>query len=215
MRGRMQRKEIDIHERIHRHNVLKICQGVLYILFSLLLWVVSYWAFYVLCAFPLFLWGVDSVGEIAEAAAWIGIVLLVVEGIRYTKPVFDMISYSASSRAGGWTGTEQEGTLRSYMGRPFSTAYLLSQILFSAPRLCVLSVQAFRSVISADRETVQAASELFAFLQPRKEWTPVREFCDRGPALMVLQGLHLLRTRMEGEELQVKVSAAERTPGDE
>jgi hypothetical protein len=183
---------------IKKHNAVFLLKGVLSVLASLLCWYISYliikWLFLVI----LFNFGVESPGTIAT---WIGLggcLLLVIEGIRVGKPAMEMADIRR------WRSTDTYGGMQ--ISRTMGYAYVVSQILFCAPRLTVYGIQALKSRISLTDRERQQAEQLMTFLAETNTWHDISELAYDQSIFDILHAVDLVRVREAGPKTEINLS---------
>jgi hypothetical protein len=117
----------DIRREVRRHNTVELLIGVGASVLSAGLWVLSFWIWRLLFYVPLAMLGFEGMWKVSCYVAWGLMALLVIEGFRYARPLFDLIAYHQSWYYGAGGYSVGRGNI---MGIP----YLISQTLFCAPR---------------------------------------------------------------------------------
>lgn len=183
---------------IKNHNIVLLLKGVSAVLASLLCWYISYlilkWLFLII----LFNFGVESAGTIAT---WIGLggcLLLVIEGIRVGKPAMEMADI------GHWRSTNTYGGIE--VSHVMGHAYIISQILFCAPRLTVYGIQALKSRISLADGDCDQAERLMRFLATTNIWHDISELAYDQRIFDIVYALDLVRFRETGPKTEINLS---------
>src|SRR5262245_46775937 len=104
---------MNIKERIKSQNQSNLLKGVLLFGLSIPCWIFSYWLIRLLIFIPCYLWKAGPDWNETRYAALAGILLLLVEGVRYGKPLFDLDEFTKSFYYQGFTGTDEEYLLLS------------------------------------------------------------------------------------------------------
>ena len=197
----------DLLKRVRWHNGLKVGTGVALLPLSAGLWVASFWICRILFALPLDLF-VSSGWEASFYVAWVMMVVLAVEGVRYGKPLFDLADYARSGyRDNLLMESDSIRALNRYAKNPLGMAYIISQALFCAPHCTVEALKAFRSLLRIDQETAAEAAAILRELKRSRKWTPVSAYAKKGAALMLLRRLDLIWMRAEAGEIEVRYPA--------
>ncbi|HEV2970342.1 MAG TPA: hypothetical protein VGY55_10150 [Pirellulales bacterium] len=179
---------------------------------SALLWYASFWVFRltalmwvnVLRMVEVLHRGFD--GSILTFYIAIGCTLvLAVEGFRRSLPVFDLIEFHDSAYFSRHTSINS-GSARG-LSDAFAEAWLLSQFLFSAPRVTIISVAALRSVVSTNREIVEQAAFILTKLKEDRRWTAPTDFGECAQAVKLLRRLNLIWIKSDGEEFSIRCPA--------
>ena len=167
----------------------------------------SFWFVRVMFTLSLNVLGFDG-GKFGVYVAWLAVFLLVVEGLRHSKPLFDISEYACSGYYKNFViqSKSDYGPSR-YCGNPAGVAFLISQALFLAPRTIVLSVQAFRSLVPADEQTARDASRILSELRKTCQWTFALKYADNGPALVLLRNLKLIWIETELDDVKIRYPA--------
>jgi hypothetical protein len=86
-------------------------------------------------------------------------------------------------------------------------AYLVSQILFCAPRTTVQAIENLRGLVRAEPATIEAAATIHNRLSEERRWMPIATFPDSGAALCLLDQLSLIWTECKSDEVLVRIPA--------
>ena len=197
----------DLQASQRQHNVAEALKGTGYLIAGVLLWIVSYWVVVALFWLPCVLWGDVPSWTVTRAVAWGGMLLLAVEGVRHGKRLFDLSAYAESVYAQGITGTQTERALGRVTGSPLGTAYVLSQILFAAPRATVGAIKSFTSLVRFSQEELDTALSLARELAERNAWVPLEPYMKDGPVLVKLFKLGLVWHDVKDGSVQIRFAA--------
>ena len=195
----------------HKHNTIVLAKGLGWLVLAGVTWVVSYGLAWGLFAIPLWLWGSiwnwSPSWTMCRYAAWIGVALLAIEGIRYSKKLFDTEAYARSLYYRIYTlGFDKPPLVVSpLLGNPLAAPYIVTQILLIAPRATVRTVAAFRSLVFMNSETARHAAAIVAELLRSRFWTPAVSFKEHAAALYPLHKMKILWQKLENDELQIKL----------
>ena len=191
----------DLLQRIRRHNAVHLALGVLLVPSAILLWFASFWVFRVLFVLPCVLFGNYEMWPTSFYVAWGCVPLLAVEGLRYRKQLFSLSEYTESLHYAAFKMT----AMHAHDSNPFGTAWIISRFLFCAPRATVHAAKEFRSIIRVPEETVRAATEIVNRLAQERRWIPWSELSEFGPSVLLLGRLRLVWTKIDNEELQLRI----------
>jgi hypothetical protein len=198
--------ESQLERLVRLHNWQQFALGVGLSVAAIVLWIVS---FLIWRGLALVWLHALSVGNPREKSLLIAIgltIVLAIDGFRYRKKLFDLIEFHDSIY---YTSSLRESgslfAMNVHRGDPMALAYLVSQVLFCAPRTTVLALNHFRSILRPTSETVANATQVYAELKSRRAWMAVREFENRGAELCILDKLDLIWTEFEDHEFQVRV----------
>jgi hypothetical protein len=206
--------QAELQRILWRHNALYLISGILLIPVAVALWLASFWVFRMLFYIPFSYTGNPRAWDISFWVAVAAILLLVYEGRRYTRPLFDLMDYSQSVYANNPITDSDFGTWNARSGGPIVWAYVISQFLFCAPRSSAIAVQSLRAVIRATPATLTRASEILTQLSQQRHWFAVSDLPNAGAALHVLDQLGLIWTRVENGEAQVRIPPGELDPSE-
>ena len=188
-----------------RHILLAVARGVGYLVLSTAFWVLSYWIVKWLFVIGANLWGSiwnwSPSAEVTRYVTWSVMALL---GFRFGKSRFDLLRYADSFYLQGITGTSQEFALRTLAGRPLGVAYIISQVLFCAPRFTTRALLAFLSITHFPRDLAPTANAVVADLSRKKFWTPAYEYAQYGEVLRRLHRMGVIRLRVEKHIVQIR-----------
>ena len=194
-------------ERIRRkHNLIQFAKGTGLGVASVALWYVSFWVFKFVFLVPMWMFGLKPSWKTGTIVAVGCMLVLAIEGVRYGKQVFDAQAYAESLYGAGLTGTLQEGILGRMVGRPLGVAYVISQILLSAPRTAVLSIKAFRSVVFMNEEERALAEAAIGDLAHKNRWVPLDTCGEYAPVLLKLKAMEVVWDRFENDVGEIRIS---------
>lgn len=178
-------KKINIQKQIRLHNSTNMFKGIAVGLISAVCWYISYWLVHTLAFFPLSNFRVGSARTISHVIAIIAMGLLIFEGIRFGKPRMQI------EEIGKWHAT---GTYGGYeTAKVLGFMYMISNILFFAPRSMIYSVKSFWSIIRADERMIAQANAALEKIVENNHWL-ARDRIDED-ILSMLYSLKLLHFR--------------------
>lgn len=200
--------ETDLRSRVFRHNAIQTIAGVLLIPTSIALWIGSFWLVRFVSAFLLDAAGLDG-DTISVYVASAFMVVLAVEGVRFSAPLFDLKQYATSELFHDNFIAQSSGgrILNARYANPLGVAFLVSQALFCAPRSSVEAVNAFRALIPSNADTIAEAARILARLKQERQWLSASEYADSRAALMLLQKLRLMWTENSDGKLFIRYPA--------
>lgn len=199
--------QADIAGRVLLHNALQLVLGVACIPASIFLWWFSFKFFQAAFTkfFEIFL---DSGSTIGFYLAWLCMIPLAIEGVRNTRPLFDLSEYARSGFYDNFIMQSSSGRALSWMhGHPGARAFWITQILFSAPRTMVLAFKSLRSFLPVSSDIAADAARILSELRSSRQWTPAAEYKQHGAALKVLRDLHLIWTEEKSGQLEIRYPA--------
>jgi len=203
--------EAALSRRRNTHNLLTGLRGLAWLVVAAVSWVISWHALWWLFAVPTYmlgqLWRWSPSARMCDIAAWVGIVLLAVEGIRYSKRLFDIEEYARSAYYKAFTigSAEPMPTGNALVGNPLGVPYLISQALFIAPRSSVKSLFAFKSIILMNDSVVEAAHHVINDLARNNRWTTVQRYREHAHALAPLEKLNILQHHLTAGVVEVRL----------
>ena len=193
----------------NRHNLLAGLRGVAWLVVAALSWVISWHALWWLFAVPTYMlgriWRWSPSARMCSIAAWVGIVLLAVEGVRYSKRLFDIEEYAKSAYYKIFTVGSDEHIGSLFLGNPFGAPYLVSQALFIAPRSTVKSLFAFKSIILMNDLVLDAAHHIINDLAAQNRWTTAQRYREHAHALGPLEKLGILQHQVTAGVVEVRL----------
>jgi hypothetical protein len=197
---------------VRRHNAIQYCVGVLGLCGSAVLWFASFWVFRLMTLAWVSLLRTAEIlrrdfdGSSISFFIAIGCTLvLAIEGLRRSLPVFDLIEFHDSAYFSRHTSINS-GSGRG-LSDAFAGAWLLSQFLFSAPRATIIAVGALRSVVSTNREIVEQAALVLTKLEEDRRWTAPTDFGDCAQAVQLLHRLNLIWVETDENEFKIRFPA--------
>lgn len=197
-----------LQTKLRRNNLLQISLGATLAVLAPALWIGSFWAARYLFYLPASRLGFQGMWDASLYVGWGFTALLAFEGLRNSHPLFDLKEYAESDfnwrEKGNVPGTIAIG----YGYDPMADAWLVTQLLFLAPRTTVLAVQALRSVIRASPGVIDRAAAIFNDLRADHRWHAARDFGDCGPAIRLLSRLRLIWLQRGERGLELRFPAA-------
>jgi hypothetical protein len=209
--------EIDLKEWESRHNMKAAGLGVMWLVAAAALWYISYWIMWWLVAIPCYqfgsIWNWTPTARFVNVAAWIGIAILVFEGIRYGKRLFDREHYAKSWYYEVYTAVNPSGSAARFQGyafgwirgNPLSVAYVISEVMLSAPRSTIKAILAFRSMVHMNEEVRRHGQAILADLAARNDWMPPEMYREHAQALYPLSRLKAIYERVKDDALQIRI----------
>ncbi len=191
-------EEADLARIVTRHNALAAAKALAWLVVAAAAWFASWWAIWLLFFVPTTLWGLWPSLETCSYVAWGGLALLAVEGVFYGRKLFDLEGYNRSLYFRIYSGGEEKIPIRTgrYSGNPLGMAYLVSQMLFIAPRATVNVARSLRSLVFMDADARRQAEAALKILSPSKGWVSSKELTWVGLGLYPLHKLRLIETRV-------------------
>ena len=185
---------------------MQIGSGIVFILGAIVLWPLSFWVFRALFYIPLAAVALGNAGRLSLYLAWAGMSLLVVEGCRCTRPLFDLKDFSQSVYYQNPVAGTASGALPaarcSASAIPWRSPTWFRSF-FSAPRTSVLAVKALRSVIRAAPEAFGQAARLTPLWRSSDGGFRLRKFRHCMAGVMLLDRLGLIWTEVKEGEMQL------------
>jgi len=199
----------EIIRRVKLHNAAQMVLGVGLIPLSLFLWWISFW-FFRLAFYISLHYLIDDAWTVTLYVAWLCMIPLAVEGFRHGRPLFDLGEYARSGFYDNFLRQSRSGrVINAYYGNPAGVAFLVSQMLFAAPRTIVVAIKALRSRLPTSADVARHAARILRELRTSRKWTPADEYKQFGAPLMVLDRLHLIWTEYESGHLEIRYPAGE------
>jgi hypothetical protein len=191
-----------LRQMLWRKNTFNLVLGVLLLPGSLLLWLLSFWIFNVIYYIPLywigqFFWPRLDAASVSWYIALFCIIALAIDGLRYSRQLFDLHEFSQSSLGTSSLSTTSSGRIvnAAILGNPVGKAYFISQFLYLAPESTLQGIKALRSRLPEDAKTIRQATEIFNQLYRDRQWVARDSYVDRAAAVGVLERLRLIWTR--------------------
>ena len=191
-------------QRIRSHNTLQVLIGLTTLVAAPLVWLFSFWLFWQLFWLAT-QWFLDE--KAAEVSFWIavvGVVFLVIDGLREGWELFSLGDFAGRSNVGLFVpiGPSYHGNLHAY-------SYVLTHTLFFAPRVTLAAVRALRSRIRSGPFTIDLALKIYNDLAERDEWVGVAEFPTSGSAVALLRQFRLVWIDGDETPLRIRVPPGE------
>jgi len=198
----------ELQHLIVRHNMARTAVGVTLGVGGLVFWWLSFWVWRVLFLMLAILWGYFDSWDTSFYVAAGGTLLLAIEGVRYRREMVGLEDYRTSIYCDNpLTDTSTGAAMNIYLGDPMGIAYLVSQILFCAPRTTVQAIKNLRGLVRAKPATIEAAATIHNRLSEERRWMPIAMFPNSGAALCLLDQLSLIWTECKGDEVLVRIPA--------
>jgi len=195
----------ELRQHVRKHNALQVVIGVATLAAAPLLWLFCFrlfrWLFYLASHWAL--------GEKAdEASIWmavVGIVFLAIEGLRegWNLLALSDLAERAPVGLGAPAGPAFFGDVHRY-------SYMISHVLFFAPRVTLAGVQALRSLIRAGPFTIDLASKIYNDLAQRRQWVPITHYPAAATAAALLKQLGLIWIEDDEAPVRLRVPPGER-----
>ena len=192
--------------------------GFVWVAVAAVTWWISYWVIYWLFTLPAVMlgsmWNWSPSAAARHGAAVVGCAVLVVEGVRFGKRLFDIESYSRSLYNEAWqVGKRGLPFVSLQLGNPAGAAWIISQFLLVAPRSTVRSVTSFRSIVRLDADAVARAEQAVARLRGRKGWVFATDFGADPEAFAALDRLKVIRSKVENGCVMIRLGLGLRVTG--
>jgi len=197
-----------LQAKLRRHNALQFGLGLALMALAPVLWIGSFWLARYLFYLPASRFGFQGMWPVSLYVAWGFTVLLAFEGLRNSRPLFDLIEFHQSDFNWRYDDSKAGLLMRDPRNNPLSGPWLATQLLFLAPRTTVLAIQTLRTVIRTSPAAIDQAVAIFNELKAAHRWRPAREFGDCGPAILLLSRLRLIWTQRGETGLELRFPAA-------
>jgi len=188
-----------------RHNAIRGAGAVGFFALAVVLWLVSYWIVKMMIVVPCILWGHFPPAKVTTGIALAVLVLLAVEGALYGRKLFDIAAASRSFYFRSLTGTATENALSFVLHRPLGMAWLISQVLFSAPRSTAHAVKSIASLAFFREGQLAEAEQVFLDLAHKRAWVPLSEHEANRAVLAKLHKLGAVSHRLSSSVPEVRV----------
>lgn len=200
----------ELSRRLTNHNLVQIGIALGCIPASIFLWFFSFWYFRVTFYFLLDLL-IDDAHTVSLILAWLCMIPLLIEGVRNTRPLFEASELGRSGFSGMmqvWQDRPSAVGVR--MAHAGAMMFVITQLLYAAPRTMVLAIKAFKSRLPTDEATVGGAAKILRELKASRNWTPAATYQDRGAALPLLLRMELIWADDKGGGMQVRYPAGQK-----
>ncbi len=200
--SRPTRKSVDVRERLLHYNRMRIGAAVGYAIGTPILWFLSYWLVWWIAASIMVTWGIGRVAY-AHWIAGAAMVLLLVEGMRSTRSLWDLSDYAGSvlSADAPLTGAAH---VAGVIARPLTLAYAISQFLYCAPRTMVLAYRNARLRLHLSDTQIATAQSIFNELQRSGKWADLETYLEHRNELTALQRMQLIWIKENQGKMQVR-----------
>jgi len=210
-------REIDLKQYESRHNTKAAGLGVMWLAAAAVMWYISYCIMWWLVAIPCrqfgSMWNWTPTERFVNVAAWIGIAILTLEGLRYGKRLFERDSYAKSWYYEAYTAVNPSGSMSRFQGyafgwvrgNPLSVAWVISEVMLSAPRSTIRAILAFRSLVHMNEEVRTHARAVLLDLARRNDWMPPLMYKEHAQALWPLSKLKTIYERVKDDMLQIRI----------
>lgn len=181
-------KPATIRKKLETHNRIKMGLTIAFALFSLLLFVIS---FYIVQAGFWFILG-SLTDSAATYAFWIAVFYLIVqvfEGLRSAKYFFEQQSAEESF---GTINDVMKNSVFHYERGWVYTSHLFSHFLLAAPYASLRALEESKKMAKPDDATLVQASNVMVILKRNpKRWTPIAQVAPyaHGLELLVRMGI--------------------------
>ena len=200
----------ELSRRVTNHNLVQIGIAVGCIPASLFLWYFSFWFFRAAFFLALDLF-IDNAGTISLILAWLCMIPLLIEGVRNTRPLFEASEIGRSGFSGMMQVWQDRSSAVGYRVAQYGAAmFMITQVLYAAPRTMVLAIKALKSRLPADEATVGSAATILSELKASRDWTLAETYQDRGAALTLLMRMELIWADDKGGAMQVRYPAGQK-----
>jgi len=177
----------ELRQQVRKHNTRQIAIGVATLAAAPLLWLFSFRLFQVLF-YLASRWALGNKAE--EVSFWmavVGIVFLVIEGLREGWNLISLADLAERAPVGllAPAGPALFGDVHRY-------SYMFSHVLFFAPRVTLTGVQALRSLIRPGPFTIDLATNVYNDLIRQDQWVPIAHYPGAVTAATLLKQLGLI-----------------------
>jgi hypothetical protein len=196
----------------HAWNLAWVYGGV-----ALGLWLLSYVILMSLIGIPLHQFGVHVPGWLLLLLVSCAMLLLAWEGLRHARRLFDLDDYRHSFYSFNPAGSDEQQHAANLMSSVVMTpsaiiaeelriSYLISQVLFSAPRLSAKAWASARNHVRLSASDLVQAQEFLDLLgKDGGPWVHVADHREAMGIMPALEQLGLTESRVEGSRMQVRM----------
>jgi hypothetical protein len=194
-----------LQTKLGRYNALHLCFGSVLVAIAPAFWFGSFWFARYLFWLPLALGGVRGMWGPSLYVAWAFTALLAFEGLRGSRPLFDLMEYSVSD----FNFPEHPGSsVNRQRLDPLAYAWFVVQVLFVAPRTTILAIQYLQGVVRVSSAEIERATAIFNELEDDRRWRSVRAFGDCGPEVHLPVRLELIWFQRGATDFEIRFPAA-------
>ena len=193
-----------LRQHVHRRNTIQILVGGLALGLSPLLWLFSFWVFQYLFWFATYWFLGEDAVTVSFWIAVLGMVVLVFEGVREGWELFSLEDLADRPHVGLFVpgGLAYYGNLNAY-------SYVITHVLFCAPRITLIGMRALQSLIRPGPLTIDLGVKVYNDLAERGEWVAVDEYAGGVGAATLLRRLGLVWIDDEKFPVQVRIPPGE------
>ena len=172
---------------IRTHNAVQVFVGLLSLAGAPLLWWFSFWVIRIMFWLATSWFLGEKTAQVTFWIAVVGVVILAVEGLRQGWEMFTLEDVAARPRIPLLMpiGAKYAGDLQGW-------SYLLTQMLFVAPRVTLAGLQALRDLLRPGRFTIELAVQIHNDLAARRAWVGLEEYPGGVAAAGLLKRLGLI-----------------------
>ena len=182
-------KPATLKKKLDLHNKIKTGLTIAFVLFAIVLFVISFFAANLVSWFIL----VNLIQDAEFYSFWIAVVfvvVLLVEGLRSAKYMMEQQSADESL---GTINDIVSGSHFYYERGWLYATHFFSHFLFAAPYAIIRAMEESKKIVKADDSAITQASNAWNILkQNPKKWTPVSQLSQYGPGLIVLYKMELI-----------------------
>jgi hypothetical protein len=195
-----------------RHNMAKTAVAVTLGIGGLVFWWLSFWLWRMLFLLLAFLLGYFNFWDTSFYVAAGATLLLAIEGVRFRREMVGLKDFHKSIYYDNLlSGTPTGTAMNFYAGNPLGIAFIVSQVLFCAPRTTVQAIENLRGLVRAKPATIEAAAAIHNRLSEDRRWMPIATFPNSGAALCLLDRLSLIWTESKDDEVLVRIPAGDQS----
>jgi len=203
---------LDVSSLVARYNQVSLVSSIGYAFAAIFLWFLSYAVVWLIAYIIISAWrGPFGSYQYAHWAATGAMVLLVISGMRHTGPLWDLSDYNSSLFSADRPFTGMAYAAGAHYGlvgaafRSLSVAYVVTQLLLSAPRCTVLAVTRFRQRMHLAGHQIAATQRIAEDLQRSAKWVALDTYREQHIHVAVLQRLRLVWIKENAGQMQVRI----------
>jgi len=201
-----------LRQKVRRHNTLNLVLVIVFVPGAMVLWYFSFHLFRWIYFFPMFLLGDFFLPgwdpwPLSGYIAWGSMAVLVLDGLRSSRQLFDLKEYSQSVFGTSIFSTTRQGRLVNayFFHNAVGCAYVVSQVFYMAPEATLQALKALKSRLPHDPDTLRAAVRILGELDARRQWVPRARFREDARAVVVLERLRLIWSQEKDGLAQLRI----------
>ncbi len=188
-----------LRRHVRKRNALQLSVGLLALAGTPFAWLFSFWLLRAMFAIILVRLLGDAGSDVAFWLAVLGMIFLVIEGLREGWQESSMRALADQRQIG----------FRFVRGIRLGVAtYMISQVLYFAPQLTLAGIRAIRSLNRPGPFTIDLGAKIHADLAARREWVSLDEYPSGAPAAALLKELGLIWTKEDDISVQLRIPPA-------